>query len=48
MKNFRTAPGVGKEISENLWNAGIRSVSCLKGKNPESLYKKCATTKAKI
>ena len=40
MKNFRTAPGVGKEISENLWNAGIRSVSCLKGKNPEKLYEK--------
>ena len=31
-------PGVGKSIAEDLRNIGIRSVSDLKGKNPEVIY----------
>lgn len=31
-------PGVGKSISEDLWNLGIRSIGDLKGKDPEALY----------
>lgn len=39
LKELRTIPGVGKEISEDLWRIGIRKVSDLKNKNPEELYK---------
>jgi len=31
-------PGVGKSIAEDLWNIGIRSISDLKGQDPELLY----------
>ncbi|MBC7962216.1 MAG: helix-hairpin-helix domain-containing protein [Steroidobacteraceae bacterium] len=31
-------PGVGKRISEDLWNLGIRSISDLKERSPEELY----------
>ena len=39
-KNLQRIPGVGKEISEDLWNIGIKSVQDLKGRDPESLYQK--------
>lgn len=35
-----TIPGVGKSISLDLWNLGIRSVEALKKRNPELLYQK--------
>jgi hypothetical protein len=38
LKDLQIIPGVGKEISEDLWNIGIRSVQDLKGRNPECLY----------
>ncbi|MBI2411247.1 MAG: helix-hairpin-helix domain-containing protein [Candidatus Kerfeldbacteria bacterium] len=38
LKQFQTIPGVGKSIAEDLWNLGFRSVTELKGKNPEGLY----------
>ena len=34
-----TIPGVGKSISQDLWNLGIRSVHELKKRNPERLYR---------
>jgi nucleotidyltransferase/DNA polymerase involved in DNA repair len=40
LKELRRIPGVGKEISEDLWNIGIRSVQDLKGHDPERLYQK--------
>ena len=33
-------PGVGKSISQDLFNIGIRKVSDLKGQDPEKLYMK--------
>ncbi len=33
-------PGVGKSISKNLEDIGIRTISALKGKSPEKLYEK--------
>ncbi|RJP45936.1 pathogenicity locus [Candidatus Parcubacteria bacterium] len=39
-KELKKIPGVGKEIAEDFWNIGIRSVTDLRGKNPESLYYK--------
>jgi hypothetical protein len=38
LKELRTIPGVGKSISIDLWNLGIRSVNDLRKKNPERLY----------
>ena len=35
---LRRIPGVGKRISEDLWNLGIRSISDLKERSPEELY----------
>jgi hypothetical protein len=31
-------PSIGKSIANDLWNIGIRSVTDLKGKDPEVLY----------
>jgi hypothetical protein len=33
-------PGVGKSISQDLRNIGIKSIADLKGKDPEMLYNK--------
>jgi predicted RecB family nuclease len=38
--DLQIIPGVGKSISQDLRNIGIRSVADLKGKNPEKLYEK--------
>lgn len=38
LKELQEIPGVGKSISLDLWNLGIRKVSDLKGKNPKILY----------
>ncbi len=40
LRELRTIPGIGKSISLDLWNLGIRSVRDLKGKSPERLYRK--------
>ncbi len=40
LKELQEIPGVGKSISEDLWELGIRSVPALKGKSPEALYEK--------
>ena len=40
IQELRTIPGVGKSISLDLWNLGIRSVHALKNKDPEVLYRK--------
>jgi hypothetical protein len=39
-KELTQIPGVGKSISEDLWNIGVRSISDLKGQDPEELYKR--------
>jgi hypothetical protein len=39
LKELRTIPGVGEKIAEDLLGLGIRSVSALKGKDPENLYR---------
>ena len=38
LKELQIIPGVGKSISLDLWDLGIRKVSDLKGRNPETLY----------
>lgn len=38
LKDLMIIPGVGKSISNDLYNIGIRSINDLKGKDPEKLY----------
>jgi hypothetical protein len=38
LKELQTIPGVGKEVSQDLYNISIKKVADLKGKNPEKLY----------
>lgn len=40
LKQLQTIPSVGKSISLNLWDLGVRSVDDLKWKNPQKLYEK--------
>lgn len=43
--DLRMIPGVGKAMEQDFFLLGIRSVSGLKGKNPEELYERlCALT----
>jgi len=42
LKELQQIPGVGKSIALDLYKLGIRSISDLKGKDPERLYlKRC-------
>jgi hypothetical protein len=43
LKQLQEIPGVGKSISEDLWELGIRRVADLKGRDPEKLYEKRCT-----
>ncbi len=40
LKELQTIPGIGKSISQDFWNVGIKSVVDLKGYDPEKLYRK--------
>ena len=40
LKQLMQVPGVGKSIAGDLINIGINSVSDLRGKDPEKLYRK--------
>jgi hypothetical protein len=49
LKHLREIPGVGKSISEDLWELGIRRVADLKGRDPEKLYeRRCAQMGTRI
>jgi hypothetical protein len=37
-KQLELVPGVGKAISQHLWDIGIRSADDLKGRSAEQLY----------
>jgi hypothetical protein len=38
LREFRTIPGVGKSIAQDLWNLNLRSLNDLEGQDPEELY----------
>lgn len=38
LKDLQQIPGVGKSIARDLWNIGIRSVTELRGRDPQELY----------
>jgi hypothetical protein len=46
-EGLETIPGVGKKIAQDLRSIGIDRPSCLKGKNPEFLYKKLCKRQGK-
>lgn len=49
LAEFKRIPGVGKAISEDFWNIGLRSVDDLKGQDPEELYLKlCSYQNCKV
>ena len=49
LMRLQEIPGVGKSISEDLWELGIRRVADLKGKDPEKMYeKRCAQVGTRI
>jgi hypothetical protein len=37
---LQAIPGIGKSLSSDLWNIGIRKISDLKDKNPKILYRR--------
>jgi hypothetical protein len=39
-KGLQSIPGIGESLAEDLRLIGIDRPSCLKGKNPETLYRK--------
>ena len=39
LKELQIIPGVGKSLSQDLYDLGIRSVAELKTKDPEKLYR---------
>jgi len=40
-------PGVGKKISEDLMNLGLKSIEDLNGKDPEELYTRLCAIEGK-
>lgn len=38
LKELQLIPGVGKTIANDLWNIGYKSVSDLKGQDPQIIY----------
>lgn len=42
LRDLQTIPGIGKSLSRDLMDIGVRRVSDLKGSDPERLYRKLA------
>ncbi len=42
-RGLESIPGIGKSLAQDLRDIGIDRPSCLKGKNPELLYRKLET-----
>lgn len=40
IREFKTIPGVGKSIAEDLWKIGFLSLNEIKNQNPEKMYEK--------
>ncbi|MDD6563491.1 MAG: helix-hairpin-helix domain-containing protein [Clostridiales bacterium] len=44
-KDLKTIPGVGKDMEQHFFDAGIHTIDNLKGANPEELYEKACIIK---
>lgn len=40
LKELQQIPGVGKAISKDFYNVGIKSITDLRDRNPEELYER--------
>ena len=40
LRALQVIPGVGRSVSVDLWNLGIRAVDDLRGRDPEELYQR--------
>lgn len=38
LEDFQRIPGVGKSISQDLWDLGYRQVADLKSQDPQAMY----------
>ncbi len=47
IKEFMIIPGVGKKISEDLMNLGLKYIEDLNGKDPEELYTRLCAIEGK-
>ena len=45
IKNLKRIPGIGDKLADELWKLGIHSVSELKNRDPEALYRLICTRK---
>jgi len=43
LKELQTIPGIGKSLSQDLYDLGIRSISDLKRKKQEKMYEQLGT-----
>ncbi len=43
LKELQKIPGIGKSLSQDLYDLGIRAIADLKHKNPEQLYQQLCT-----
>jgi hypothetical protein len=39
LRQLQAIPGVGPSIAEDLYRLGLKKASCLKGRDPEKLYR---------
>ena len=47
IKNLKQIPGIGDKLAVELWKLGIHSVSELKNRDPEALYRLICARKGK-
>lgn len=45
MSDLKTIPGVGKDMEQHFFDAGIRTINDLNGKNPEKMYEDACAAK---
>lgn len=43
LRDLRRIPGIGRSLSEDLWELGMRRVEDLRGRDPEELYARLCT-----
>lgn len=49
LRALQVIPGVGRSVSVDLWNLGIRSVEDLRDREPEDLYRRlCVIQQAHV
>jgi len=49
LRTLQVIPGVGRSVSVDLWNLGIRAVDDLRGRDPEELYERlCVLQQAHV